>query len=106
MYLEEKLDKLIDLMQSLEKKVDIFIPDLTTERGVMSLIGVSKETINSYYERAILVENIHFIFEGKKRVFFPEAIIKLKKEGIKGKRTQSRKQEQVNSLKEKLGIAA
>jgi len=106
MYLEEQISMLIKLIQELSDKVDLFLPNLKSEKGVIHFLEITKETLNNYYERGYLLEGVHFTIVNNKKIFIPESIVNLKQMGIKGKRTQSTKQEQVNSIKEKLGIAA
>ena len=106
MYLEEQLSNLLDKVDELNHKIDLFIPDLKTEKGVIHFLEITKETYNSYLDRGIFAKNIHFIYDGKKKVFNPDMIIELKKQGIKGKRAISDKQVEVESIKTKLGIAA
>jgi hypothetical protein len=106
MFLEERLLKLTEKIDLLNQKVDLFLPNLETEKGVIHFLEITKETFNSYIDRGIFIENEHFVYDGKKRIFYPDSIIELKKYGIKGKRSISSKQIEVQSIKAKLGIAA
>lgn len=107
MYLEEKVEELLTKLDSLNQKVDLFLPNLETEKGVIHFLEITKDTFNNYLARELIVEGKHFTFEGKRRVFIPEAVIHLKKCGIKGKRSTVSKQNlEINSLKNKLGLVA
>ena len=104
MYLEEKLDNLIEKQKELIEMVELFLPDLTTEKGVIHFLEVTKNTFNTYLKNDILIEGRHFAKNGRKRVFIPQEIIKLKKIGIKGKHKSSTQQDTLDFLNQKLGI--
>ena len=93
MYLEEKLDTLIKKQKELIEMVEIFLPDLTTEKGVIHFLEITKNTFNNYLKEEILLEGEHFVKNANKRVFIPQEIIKLKKIGIKGKHKNSVKKQ-------------
>jgi len=104
MYLEEKIDLLIQNQNKLLEKVELFLPNLENERSVIHFFEITKNTFNTYIKEGILSENIHYIKKGKNRIFIPDEIIKLKKSGIKGKRKTSRKQDQLDAVNKTLGI--
>lgn len=104
MYLEEKLDKLITEQDRLIDMVQLFLPNLESEKGVIHFLEITKNTFNNYVKDSIFVEGVHFVKEERKRVFVPEEIIKLKKGGIKGKRKSSNKQDTLEAVKLQLGI--
>jgi uncharacterized protein YheU (UPF0270 family) len=107
MYLEEKVEELLTKLDSLNQKVDLFLPNLETEKGVIHFLEITKDTFNNYVSRAVLIEGVHYRYEGKRKVFEPEAIIQLKKSGVKGKRSgTSQTQLEISSLKNKLGLVA
>ena len=89
MYLEEKLDKLIAEQSRLVDMVELFLPNLETEKGVMHFLEITRETFNNYVKSEIFVQGKHYIKKGNKRIFLPEAIIKLKKSGVKGRHKKS-----------------
>jgi len=104
MYLEEKLDLLLENQTLLDKKVDLFPPNLSTEKGVTHFLEITKNTFNNYMVGGVFIEGEHFEREGKAKVFIPDAIIKLKKSGIKGKRKISSKQNKLDAVNQQLGI--
>lgn len=107
MYLEEKVEELLTKVDSLNQKVDLFLPNLETEKGVIHFLEITKDTFNNYLSKGHIVEGKHFTFEGKRRVFIAEAVIQLKKSGVKGKRSiLSKEKVEINSLKNKLGLVA
>lgn len=106
MYLEEQISNLVEKIDELNQKVDLFLPNLETEKGVMHFLEITRETYNGYLNKNTLIEGVHYIKQGKRKVFIPSEIIELKKLGIKGKRIQNTRQDQVNSIKEKLGLVA
>ncbi|MEA2049365.1 MAG: hypothetical protein U9O56_01330 [Campylobacterota bacterium] len=104
MYLEEKLDTLIEKQKELIEMVEMFLPDLTTEKGVIHFLEITKNTFNNYLKNELLIEGKHFMKNGKKKVFNPQEIIKLKKIGIKGKHKTASQQDTLDFLNKKLGI--
>jgi len=107
MYIEEKLDLILQNQQVINEKIDLFLPDITTEKGVIHFLNITKNTYNTYLNNGVLIEGIHYSFEGKKRVFNLEAMIKLKKVGVKGKhrkRSVSNNQDIIDAVNRQLGI--
>lgn len=104
MYLEEKIDKLIADQQNLLEMVKLFLPNLAAEKGVIHFLEITKNTFNNYLKDGVFVEGIHFVKDGKTRVFVPDEIVKLKKSGIKGKRKSSTKQDKLEAVNLQLGI--
>ena len=104
MYLEEKLDNLIAKQNELIEMVGIFLPDLTTDKGVIHFLEITKNTFNNYLKDNVFKEGIHYIKKGNKRVFISHEIIKLKKIGIKGKHKATTQQDTLDFLNKKLGI--
>ena len=104
MYLEEKLDTLIEKQKELMELVEIFLPDLKTEKGVIHFLEITKNTFNNYITNEILIEGQHFARKGKRKVFNPKEVIKLKKIGIKGKHKNLTQQDTLDFLNQKLGI--
>lgn len=82
----------------------MFLPDLTTEKGVIHFLEITKNTFNNYLKNELLIEGKHFMKNGKKKVFNPQEIIKLKKIGIKGKHKTASQQDTLDFLNKKLGI--
>lgn len=104
MYLEEKLDTLIEKQKELIEMVELFLPDLTTEKGVIHFLEITKNTFNNYMRNDIFIEGQHFIKKGRRKVFNPQEIIKLKKVGVKGKHKSTSQQDTLDFLNQKLGI--
>lgn len=104
MYLEEKLDTLIAKQNELIEMVGIFLPDLTTEKGVIHFLEITKNTFNNYIKDDIFKEGKHYIKRGNRRVFISHEIIKLKKIGVKGKHKNNTQQDTLDFLNKKLGI--
>jgi len=106
MFLEEKIDRLISEQKRLAAMIELFLPNLETEKGVIHFLEITKNTFNSYLLDGVFEEGVHFtITGGQKRIFLPEAIIKLKKSGVKGRRkTSQTDQEKIDTLQNKLGI--
>lgn len=104
MYLEEKLDTLIAKQNELIEMVGIFLPDLTTEKGVIHFLEITKNTFNNYIKDNIFKEGKHYIKRGNRRVFISHEIIKLKKIGVKGKHKNNTQQDTLDFLNKKLGI--
>lgn len=104
MYLEEKLDTLIQKQNKLLDLVEIFLPDLTTEKGVIHFLEITKNTFNTYLKDNIFKEGKHYIRKGNRRIFISHEIIKLKKIGVKGKHKTNTQQDTLDFLNQKLGI--
>ena len=104
MYIEEKIDLLLSEHKQLVEMVQLFLPNLESEKGVIHFLEITKNTFNKYVKDGVFVEGIHFIKENRKRIFIPEEIIKLKKSGIKGKRKSSNKQDKLEAVNLQLGI--
>ena len=104
MYLEEKLDTLIVKQNKLIEMIEIFLPDLTAEKGVIHFLEITKNTFNNYLKDDVFVEGKHYVKKGNRRVFNSAEIIRLKKIGIKGKHKNSTQQDTLDFLNKKLGI--
>ncbi len=104
MFLEEKLDLILSNQKNLAEKVNLFLPNLEEEKGVMHFLEITKNTFNTYLENGVFMEGAHYVKDGKSRVFVPEEIIKLKRSGIKGKRKSSTIQDQIEAVNIQLGI--
>jgi len=104
MYFEEKLDILIAKQNQLLEKVELFLPSLENEKGVIHFLEITKNTFNTYMKKGVFIEGYHFTIEKKSKVFIPDTIIELKKSGIKGKRKTSSKQDKLDAVNLQLGI--
>lgn len=104
MYFEEKLDLLIKTMNQLHERVELFLPDLKTEKGIIHFLEITKNTFNNYMNSGVFIEGKHFIRNGNTKVFIPDAIIELKKSGIKGRRKTSSKQDTLDAVNKQLGM--
>jgi len=104
MYLEEKIDKLMAEQERLIGMVELFLPNLEAEKGVIHFLEITKNTFNNYLKDGVLIEGIHFIKDGRNRLFMPDEIVKLKKSGVKGKRKSSNKQDKLEAINLQLGI--
>ena len=83
MFLEEKIDLLIDEQKQMKNMVEIFLPNLETEKGVIHFLEITKNTFNKYLYEGTLQEGVHFIKDGHQRIFITDEIVKLKKSGVK-----------------------
>ena len=104
MFLEEKINTLIDEQKKLTDMVRLFLPKLETEKGVIHFLEITKNTFNKYMKDGVFVEGYHYYIQDRKKVFVPDAIIELKNSGVKGKRKVDTKQDKVNSIKAQLGM--
>ena len=104
MYMEEKLELILEKQNKILEKVELFLPDIQTEKGVVHFLEITKNTFNKYMKDGVFVEGHHFIKEGKTKSFIPDAIIELKKSGIKGKRKTSIKQDKLDAVNLQLGM--
>lgn len=104
MYIEDKLDLLLTKQEELLGRVELFLPNLEYEKGVIHFLEITKNTFNKYLKNGIFIEGIHFIKEGNKRIFIPDAVIRLKKSGVKGKKISSAKQDKIDAINKQLGM--
>ena len=104
MYLEHKIDELMLEQKKLTNMVELFLPNLETEKGVIHFLEITKTTFNKYLKEGTIQEGVHFIKSGRKRIYIPDEIVKLKKSGVKGKRKNSSDQDIADAVNRKLGI--
>ncbi len=105
MYLEDKIDYLISEQKRLLEMVELFLPNLQSEKGVIHFLEITKNTFNSYMKDEVLQENIHYVKHENKRVFIPDEIVKLKKSGVKGRHKSSQEDRAtIDTVNAKLGI--
>lgn len=93
MCLEDKLDLILNQQEKFNGYIELFMPDLTTEKGVIHFFEITRTTFNTYISNNTFIEGVHYIKDGKKRVFVSDKIIRLKKLGIKGKRNKNTNQD-------------
>lgn len=104
MYLEEKVDFLIDQFVKLNEYMELFIPDLSTEKGVISFLQISSRTLKNYIEKDVFQEGIHYENRGKKRVYVSDEILNFKKSGQVGRHRKSTKADKIAKVKNQLGM--
>lgn len=104
MYIEDKLEQLLLGQKYLQEKLELLLPDLSSEKGVIHFLQITKNTFNNYIGNGTFIEGEHFIMEGSTKVFIPDAIISLKNSGVKGKRRVTRKLDTLDAVNKKLGI--
>lgn len=105
MYLEEKIDQILLEQKRLVEMVELFLPNLETEKGVIHFLEITKTTFNTYIKNEVLQEGLHYNKQGNKYIFIPEAIVNLKKSGVKGRHKQSAEDEAtLEAVNAKLGI--
>ncbi len=104
MYLEEKIDILLDEQKKLMNMVQTFLPNLETEKGVIHFLEITKNTFNKYIADGIISEGKHYLKVRSKRVFVPDEIVRLKQSGVKGRRKNSPVQDTLDAVNQKLGI--
>jgi len=104
MYLEEKIDNLLELSEELINMIRLFLPNLETEKGVIHFLEITRNTFNSYMNQGVFVEGKHYVKNGKQKIFIPDEIVKLKQEGVKGMRKKQTKQEMTEEVKSRIGI--
>lgn len=102
MYVEEKLDLLINEIQSLREDMKLFIPDLTKEKGVIHFLEITKNTFNTYIKEDILEDGIHYTVIKNKNVFIPQAIKDFKKSGQVGRKRKNSKIETLDIINKRL----
>jgi len=72
---------------------------------VIHFLEITKATFNNYMKAEIFQRGLHYNKQGNKYIFIPEAIIKLKKSGVKGRHKQSPEDEAtLEAVNAKLGI--
>lgn len=104
MYMEDKIEQILLGQKYLQEKIELLLPDLTSGKSVMHFLEITKNTFNNYIKNGTFIEGEHYIKEGPTKVFIPDAIIALKKSGVKGKRKTSNKQDTLDAVNRQLGI--
>lgn len=84
MYDGQKLDLLLEKFEDIQDTLKMFIPNLQHKRNVLIFLDITEPTLNHYINEGVLEENVHYEKINKNKLsFIPEAIIALKKLGIK-----------------------
>jgi len=77
------LQIVLSRLDTLEKQLDIFIPDLSLEREVIHFLCIDRRTFKKYIEEGRLEEGVHYYNDSNKRIYVPDAIIAFKKSGCR-----------------------
>ena len=75
MYMEEKIDNLINKQNQLIEMVQLFLPNIESEKGVIHFLEITKNTFNNYINNGVFVEGIHYTKINNKNIFIPTEII-------------------------------
>ena len=67
MFLEEKIDLLIFKQTQLLERVELFLPNLENEKGVIHFLEITKNTFNNYIKDGVFDEVLHFVKEKDKK---------------------------------------
>ncbi len=104
MFLEERLDQILEKQQKLEEMLQLFIPDLTKKKSVEHFLQISRQTMATYLNDGVLKKDVHYYLDDKgAQVFIPNAIIEFKKSGGKAKARKTRMGKKMEVL-EQMGV--
>lgn len=104
MYLEEKVDLLIKQNEQLIEYINLFLPDLTTKKGVVHFLEISTNTFNKYIDENIFEEGIHYYKSNDKLIFDKDEIIKFKTSGQVGRKRKDNKKDALDTINKKFNI--
>lgn len=104
MYVEEKIDLLLKEILNLKSDIKLFLPDLTTQKGVIHFLEITKNTFDNYINNNIFEEGIHYYKDKDKRVFYSDEIINFKKSGQVGRKRKDSNKDALEGVKHILDI--
>lgn len=104
MFIEEKLDLIIEQNNKILYYINLYTPDLTTQNGVIHFLEITKTTFNTYIKNNIFEEGIHYYNEKNCKVFFADEIIKFKQSGQVGRKRKDTNKDTLEGLKQRLDI--
>ena len=104
MYMEEKIDYLIKQNKELQFLMELYLPDLTTKKGVIHFLEITTNTFNTYIKESRLVEGVHYYKEKEELVFVKDEIINFKKSGQVGRKINSKKDNTLEEIQQELNI--
>lgn len=104
MYLEEIMMQILEEIRSLNSSINLFLPDLTTQNGVIHFLEITKTTFNTYIKNNIFEEGVHYYNEKNCKVFFADEIIKFKQSGQVGRKRKDTNKDNLEGVKQRLGI--
>jgi hypothetical protein len=84
MFVEEKIDLVLQKIEEYQQFLDLFIPDLTRQKNVASFLGVSDQCMLNWLDDDMspIKEKEHYVVKSRGNIeFIPHAIIKLKRTG-------------------------
>lgn len=102
MYVEEKIDLLLEEVKRLREDVELFIPDISKEKGVIHFLEITKTTFNTYIREEVLENGLHYVMNKNKKVFIPQAIKDFKKSGQVGRKRNDSKIETLDTINKNL----
>ena len=92
MFVEEKIDLVLQKIEEYQQFLDLFIPDLTRQKNVARFLEVSDQCMLNWLDDDMspIKEKEHYVVKSRGNIaFIPHAIIKLKRTGgYKNRRTK------------------
>jgi len=82
--LENTLKEILHRLDEQQALLQITLNSLTTSKAVASFLGVSPRTIQLWVRQQKLQDGKHYYRDGKRLVFIPAEILKLKNNPYKG----------------------
>lgn len=104
MFIEEKQDLIIEQNNKILYYMNLFFPDLTTEKGVIHFLEITKTTFNTYIKNNIFEEGVHYYNEKNSKVFFADEIKKFKQSGQVGRKRKDTNKDTLEGVKQRLDI--
>lgn len=104
MYVEEKIDLLLEEILNLKSDIKLFLPDLTTQKGVIHFLEITKNTFNKYINDNIFEDGIHYYKEKEEKIFCSDEIIKFKQSGQVGRKRNDTDKNTLEGVKQRLDI--
>lgn len=104
MYLEEIMMQILEEIRSLNSSMNLFLPDVTTQNGVIHFLEITKTTFNTYIKNNIFEEGVHYYNEKNSKVFFADEIKKFKQSGQVGRKRKDTNKDTLEGVKQRLDI--
>ena len=80
----ELIPKLLEKIENLEKKIQLFAPDLTKRKGVLQFLDISDKTLSNMMNDGRFKEGIHYKRNNAKISYIESAIIDFKSSNDRG----------------------
>jgi len=95
MYIEEKLDLVLQRLDDQQNLLELFIPDPRKKKHVAAFLGITEQCLKNWIQESDspIVQGVHYHINGRSDIeFIPASIISLKRSGGYKNRRDSKKE--------------